>query len=149
MRTSIVTALAVFFLLPTAEATPLQVEHGIVKVGVSKVISVKLAAQQPAGEAKRAVVVTLAAKYGKCGRGATFSYLEGTWDEIDYFSYWSADAADCPASVTVELQHQLTLDVGRAYKFIFRGARKFDQKVGFRVDKDKVASLLVRKILQR
>ena len=146
----VLTAIAVVLASPGAWGAPVViVKHSLVKVGVDKVLRVSLAEQQPAVDDKRVVVVTVAATYPKCAGGEAMSYKEGTWDAVDYISYWTSEADDCPPGGPVDLQHTMTLPVGRAYSFVFRGARKFDQKVGFRVEKEKVASVLIKKILQR
>ena len=82
-----------------------------------------------------------------CAQGETFSFLEGTWDKIDYYSYWSSTQQPCAGGGPVDILHTLVLDAGQSYRFTFRGPGKFDQRVSFKVEKDKISVLLIKKIV--
>lgn len=134
--------------LPWAQGAMLQtVTRKLVKVGVEKVLRVSLAKEQPADPKKRLVVLKLAAAYPKCSAGELFSYKEGTLDKVDYYSYWAASSIPCGPGGPVDVDHGITLDVGKTYSFIVRGPGKWDQRVSFRVEADQVASMLTKRVL--
>ena len=46
----------------------------------------------------------------------------------------------------MDLEHRLTLEVGKAHSYVFRGNKKFDQRVSFRLEAKQVASKMIKKV---
>lgn len=131
-----------------ANAVPTTTIHrGLIKIGIDKVISVTLASEQPPGEKQRVVVLRLASSYPECADAEPFHFAEGDLDNIKYISFWAPTADPCPGGGTIDLEFPMTLDVAKPHSFVFRGPGKFDRRVSFRVEKDKIASLLEKKII--
>lgn len=135
-----------------AEAAPRKdVTRNIVKVGVDKVLTVKLAATQPVDAKVRAVQVTVAGTADGCADKAAevLAFPEGDFNGFDYLGYWVAANGGCGAPFPVDVVHTMNLAVGKSYKFMFIGGKKWNQRVSFRVEKDKVASLAIKKAMAR
>ena len=145
----LLTAFAVSLCLPAAAwAVPKKgVTRELIKVGVDKVMSVSLAATQPAGDKQRTVVVRMASTYPGCADLEPFHFAEGELDKVKYISFWAPTKDPCPGGGAVDLEYPLTLEVGKTHAFVFRGPKRFDQRVSFRLEKDKVSSLLMKKVI--
>jgi len=139
-----------------AVAAPAQAEslkpvrRNLVKVGVEKVLTVQLAAEQPGDAKVRDVVITLAATAARClePEGEVFGFPEGEFEGFEYYSYWAPGADGCAAG-PVDIAHVVRLPVGETRKFALVGASKFNQLVSFRVDAGGVGGLLIKKGLAR
>lgn len=127
------------------------VTRNLVKVAVDKILTVKLAATQPAGDALRAVEVTMAGTADRCAdpKAEVLAFPEGEFEGFGYVGYWVGSASTCGAPGPVDIVHSLSLKVGKTYKYMFIGPGKFNQRVSFRVDKGSVGSLVVKKALAR
>jgi len=131
-----------------AAAVPVKRAHReLIKVGVDKVLSVTLAPEQPAGDKQRTVLVRMASTYPQCADVEPFHFAEGELDKIKYISFWAPKASPCPGGGSVDLEFPMALAVGKPHSFVFRGPKRFDQRVSFRLEKDKVASLLKKKVI--
>jgi hypothetical protein len=143
-------SLGLVLVAPAVAAAPVQtVSRDLIKIGVEKVLSVKLAPGQTKGAKDRLVSIKLAATFPSCAQGEAFAFKEGTWEQIDYLSYWAGGVQPCAAGAPVDLDHSMRLAPGKAYTFVFRGPKKWDQKVGFKVVEDGIQSLIIRKIPQQ
>ena len=145
-----VAALSLGVAAAPAAAAPLQaVKRNLLKVGVDKVLGVRLAPEQPAGDTHRVVVIKLAATFPKCAQGETFAFPEGKWEKLEYISYWAPNSNPCPPGGPVDLEHAITLKVGKSHGFVFVGPKKFNQRVSFRLEKGRVASTLIKKVIAK
>ncbi len=140
---------AVSLCLPAAAlAVPKKsVTRELVKVGVDKVLGVSLAATQPTDEKQRTVLVRMASTYPGCADVEPFHFAEGELDKVKYISFWAPTKDPCPGGGAVDLEYVLTLQVDKTHAFVFRGPKRYDQRVSFRLAKDKVSSLLMKKVL--
>ena len=128
-----------------------EVTRTIVKVAVDKVLTVKLAADQPTDVKLRAVEVTMAGTADGCADAAAevMAFPEPEFEGFDYVGYWVAANGHCGVATPVDVVHTMNLAVGQNHKFVFIGDKKWNQRVSFRVDADKVASLAVKKAMAR
>jgi len=146
-------SLLVLLSLPSlAAAAPRKpVTRNLVKVAVDKILTVKLAATQPAGDAARTVEVTMAGTADRCADPAAevLAFPEGEFEGFGYVGYWVGSTSACGGPSPVDIVHSLSLSVGKTYKYMFIGPGKFNQRVSFRVDKGSIGSLVIKKALAR
>ncbi len=151
--TRFVSLLVAVLVLPVlADAAPRKdVKRTLVKVAVDKVLTVKLAAAQPADAKLRTVELTMAGTADGCAdkTAEVLAFPEGDFEGFDYMGYWVAANGHCGAATQVDVVHTMNLAVGKSHKFMFIGGKKWNQRVSFRVDPDKVASLAIKKAMAR
>ncbi len=151
--TRIIAALIAIIALPAlADAAPRKdVHRNIVKVVVEKILTVKLAPTQPADTKVRVVQMTIAATADKCADPAAevFAFPEGDFEGFDYVGYWVAANGSCGTPTPVDVVHTMNLAVGKSHKFMLIGNKKWNQRISFRVDKDKISSLAIKKAMAR
>lgn len=146
-------ALVTLLLTPCrADAAPKkEVTRTIVKVSVDKVLTVKLAPTQPADPKVRAVQLTMAGTADGCAdkSAEVLAFPEPEFQGFKYMGYWVAANGSCGPKAPVDVVHTMNLALGKSHKFMFIGGKKWNQRVSFRVDADKIGSLAIKKAMAR
>ncbi len=147
-RLGLLALLGLVFSSGAAHADATVVAEAIAKVGVEKVIRVELGEATPGAKTRQVRILTTAA-FPKCVAGPVWFYKEGALEDSDYYSFWAAESAGCPAGHTGDLVFTLNLPVGKRHSLVLRGPGRYDQRVSFQLDPEKVASLMIKKMIAR
>ncbi len=141
-------AASVLLLSVVAWANQAQVvKSRIAKVGVERVIRVELAKEQPKSDKTRVVHILTRAKFPKCAGGTVSYYKDGELDGVAYYSFWAVEQADCPKAHTEDVIFEMELPVGKKQTMVLRGPGRFDQRVSFKVDKERITGMLIKKTI--
>ena len=125
------------------------VSSRISKVGVEKVIRVELDGKQGSDAKSRRVRILMRVSYPRCIEGPVWYYKEGSLQDDDYYSLWAAQQDPCPKKHSEDLILIMDLQVGKKHNLVLRGPGRYDQRVSFKLEADKVSSIFIKKKVSR